>query len=84
MRAAVNETVLGANRNSSVTLPDLRYTTTRNTAFVNASLSLLVARLVAEFGWSSAGTVQQTLNQFGGRQANEGYRYGSLGIAFKL
>ncbi|WP_373064020.1 hypothetical protein [Gemmatimonas sp.] len=84
MRAVVNETVLGANRRSLVELPDLRYTTTRNTVFVNGSLGLGLARLVGEYGWSSEGTVRETVNQFGGRKADEGYRYGSLGIAFRF
>ena len=84
MRASVNETVLATNQRFIVDLPDLRYTTTRNTAFVNASLGLGLARLVAEYGWSGEGTVQETINQFGGRKADEGYRYGSLGIAFRF
>ncbi len=84
MRAAVNETVLGANQRFSVALPDLRYSTTRNTAFVNGSLGLGIARIVGEYGWSSQGTIRETLNQFGGRKTDEGYRYGSLGIAFRL
>lgn len=84
MRASVNETVLGTSQRFLVQLPDLRYTTTRNTAFVNASLGLGIARLVGEYGWSSEGTVRETVNQFGGRKADEGYRYGSLGIAFRL
>ena len=84
MRASVNETVLGINQRFSVVLPDLRYTTKRNTAFVNASLGLGVARLIGEYGWSGEGTVRETINQFGGRKADEGYRYGSLGIAFRF
>jgi hypothetical protein len=84
MRASVNETVLGANQRFLVGLPDLRYTTTRNTAFVNASLGLGLARLVGEYGWSSEGTIQETVNQFGGRKADEAYRYGSIGIAFRF
>ena len=84
MRASVNETVFGINQRFSVLLPDLRYTTKRNTAFVNASLGLGIARLVGEYGWSSEGTVRETVNQFGGRKADEGYRYGSLGIAFRF
>lgn len=84
MRASVNETVLGTNQRFLVELPNLRYTTTRNTAFVNASLGLGLARLVGEYGWSSEGTVRETVNQFGGRKADEGYRYGSLGIAFRF
>ncbi len=84
MRASVNETVLAANQRFVVALPDLRYKTRRNTAFANASLGLGIARVVAEYGWSSAGTVQETINQFGGRKADEGYRYGSLGLAFRF
>lgn len=84
MRASVNETVLGTSQRISVSLPDLRYATTRNTAFANVSLGLGLARLVGEYGWSSQGTVQETINQFGGRKADEGYRYGSIGIAFRL
>jgi hypothetical protein len=84
MRASVNETIVGTNQRFLVQLPNLRHKTTRNTAFVNASLGLGIARLVGEYGWSSAGTVMQTVNQFGGREAGEGYRYGSLGIAFRL
>jgi len=84
MRASVRETVLGTTRSALVELSDLRYTTTRNTAFVNASLGLGIARLVGEYGWSSAGTVRETVNSFGGRKADEGYRYGSLGIAFRF
>lgn len=84
MRTSVNEPVLGTNQRFVVALPDLRYTTTRNTAFVNASLGLGLARIVGEYGWSSTGTVQETINQFGTRTAGEGYRYGSLGIAFRL
>ncbi len=84
MRASVRETVLGNTRSAVVELPDLRYKTTRNTAFANLSLGLGIARLVGEYGWSSAGTVRETVNQFGGRKADEGYRYGSLGIAFRF
>jgi hypothetical protein len=84
MRAAVNETVLGTNQRTTVTLSNLRSKVTRNTAFVNASFGLLVARIVGEFGWSSAGTIEQTVNQFGGRQANEGYRYGSVGVTVRF
>ncbi|QJR35256.1 hypothetical protein [Gemmatimonas groenlandica] len=84
MRASVNETVLATNQRFLVQLPDLRYTTTRNTAFVNASIGLGLARVVGEYGWSGEGTVRETVNQFGGRKADEGYRYGSLGIAFRF
>ena len=84
LRASVNETVRGTTQRFLVTLPDLRYTTTRHTAFLNASLGLGIARVVGEYGWSSQGTIQETVNQFGGRKADEGYRYGSLGIAFRL
>lgn len=84
LNAVVNESVLGTNQRYQVSLPDLRYTTTRSTAFVNASLGLGIARIVGEFGFSGEGTVQQTVNRFGDRKTDEGYRYGSLGIAFRF
>lgn len=83
--AVVNEATAPVGlRRAAVALPSLEDKVTRSTAFVNASLGLIVARIVAEFGWSSAGTVRQTVNTFGGRQANEGYRYGSIGITARF
>lgn len=55
----------------------------RNTAFFNLSVGLPRAQLVGEMGWSSKGEIQQTVNSFDGRQANDGYRYYSLGFGFR-
>ena len=84
LRAIVNETVQGTPARASLTFPTLREKVTRNTAFVNGSFGLPVARIVAEYGRSSAGTLRQTLNTFGGRQANETYTYGSVGITVRF
>lgn len=84
MQASLTESVRGTPQQVRVALSDLRSTVSRNTAFVNASFGLLMVRLVGEYGWSSAGTVQQTVNQFGGREANGGYRYGSLGVTVRF
>mgnify|MGYP000349333776 CR=1 FL=1 len=82
--AVVNETVLGTAQRATVSVPLLAEKISRNTAFVNLSLNLVFARLVAEAGWSSAGEKRPTLNTFGGRTANEGYRYGSLGLTTRF
>ena len=82
--AAVNESVGGSPQRAAVSLPSLRTRTVRNTAFVNASFSLLIARLVGELGWSSAGAIEQTTNRFGSRQANEAYGYGSVGLTLRF
>lgn len=84
LRATVNEQGLGTSRLFNASLPDLRTTVTRNTAFVNASLNLVILRLVGEYGWSSAGERLNMVNTFGGRQANEGYRYGSVGLTVRF
>jgi hypothetical protein len=84
LSAVVNETVAGVPQRASISTPLLAERVTRNTAFVNVSLSFIVTRLVAEYGWSSAGASRATLNRFGGRQANEGYRYGSLGLTTRF
>jgi len=84
MRAVVNEAGLPGGSRQTVELTGLREATTRKTAFVNASFSLLVLRIVGEFGWSSAGTLRETVNTFGGRSANEGYRYGSIGLSARF
>ncbi len=85
LSATVNDAAapVGQKR-ASIALPSLTEKVSRSTAFVNASLGLIVARIVAEFGWSSAGTVRQTVNTFGGRKANEGYRYGSIGMTTRF
>jgi hypothetical protein len=82
--AVVNETVQGVPLRAQVQLFDLRNSVTRNTAFVNASLGLLAARIVGELGWSAAGDKDPTTNTFDGRMANEGYRYGSLGVTLRF
>jgi hypothetical protein len=84
LRATVNETVLGNPQQFTASLPALRTRTSRNTAFVNASLNLVLARLVAEYGWSTSGESLNTLNTFGTHQANEGYRYGSVGLSVRF
>lgn len=82
--AVVNETVLNQQARALVSLSGLRNKVTRNTAFVNASLGLKIARIVGEFGYSAAGEKDPTTNTFDGRAANEGYRYGSLGITVRF
>ena len=84
INAVVNETVAGTAQRATVTLPLLAEQVTRNTAFANLSVSILISRLVAEVGWSAKGDARPTLNSFGGRQANEGYRYGSLGFTTRF
>lgn len=84
MSAVVNETVLGTPQRGSAQLLGLHEKTVRKTAFVNASFSFVAFRIVGEYGWSSAGSVRETVNSFGGRSANEGYRYGSLGITARF
>lgn len=84
MNAAVNESVLGVNQRYAVSLADMRTKVERNTVFVNASFGVLAARVVGEFGWSSEGDAILAVNQFGGRKANEGYRYGSLGLTVRF
>lgn len=82
--AVVNETVLNQPTRAQIALFGLRNTVTRNTAFVNLSLGLGIARLVGEVGWSAAGESDPTTNTFDGRLANEGYRYGSLGLTVRF
>jgi hypothetical protein len=84
MSAAVNESVLGVPARASAALPNMRSKVTRNTTFVSASFGLPIVRIVGEFGWSSAGDLEPTVNAFGGRQTNEGYRYGTFGLAFRI
>ena len=84
INAVVNETVARTAQRATVTLPLLAEKVTRNTAFANVSVSILITRLDAEVGWSAKGEARPTLNSFGGRQANEGYRYGSLGFTTRF
>jgi hypothetical protein len=84
MRGVVNEGVGGAALRTQVELSGLRNEVSRNTAFINASFGLSITRIVAEYGWSSAGDIEQTVNQFGGKRANDAYRYGSLGVTVRF
>ena len=84
VEAVVNEAVLGQTASARVQLSGLRNAVTRNTAFVNLSLGLGIARLVGEVGWSAAGQSDPTTNTFDDRLANEGYRYGSLGLTVRF
>ncbi len=82
--AIINETVSGVPVRGQANLADLRDETNRNTAFVNVALGLAMAQVVFEVGQSQAGTLRETLNVFGDRQANEAYRYGSVGIGIRF
>ena len=84
LQALVNETVQGTSGRAVIAFPTLREEATRNTAFVNASIGVPMARLVVEYGRSSAGTLRETLNTFGGRRANEAYTYGSVGVTVRF
>ena len=84
VQGVVNETLLNQPVRAQVSLSALRNTVTRNTAFVNASLGLWIARLVGEIGWSGKGEADPTLNTFDGRKANDGYRYGSIGVLVRF
>jgi hypothetical protein len=56
---------------------------TRTNYFVNVSMSVLVAKIVAEVGQSTGGTVT-TFNSFDGSQPAGARTYGSLGVRFGL
>jgi len=84
VKAVINDAVSGGNQRGALSLPFLAEKVSRNNAFVNASFSVLVTRVVAEFGWSASGPARTLLNSFGGRSANEGYRYGSLGLTTRF
>jgi len=84
LEAIVNETVQGTPVRGMLSANDLRFTATRTTVFANLSLGLPIAQLVLEVGQSRAGDLRQTTNSFGNRQANEAYRYGSLGVGLRF
>lgn len=84
LRAIVNETVQGAPGRAEVSFPELHEKVSRTTAFANVSLGVPVARVVLEYGRSNAGGLRETLNEFGGRKANEAYTYGSLGVTIRF
>jgi hypothetical protein len=56
---------------------------TRTNYFLNVTMNMLVARLTAEVGQSTGGTVN-TFNTFSGSQAAGARTYGSLGVRFGL
>lgn len=64
-------------------LIDQRQSLTRTNYFLNASFSLLVAKLTAEVGQSTGGKVT-TYNTFSGSQPEGTRTYGSLGVRFGL
>ncbi len=82
--ATLNERVSGQPVRAVVVTGLLEERTSRNTAFLNLSLGLPFAQLVLEVGQSQAGDIRETINTFGDRRANEGYRYGSLGFGFRF
>lgn len=84
MSATANETLLGAPVRATIALPTLQSKVTRTTAFVSASLGLPIVRIVGELGASRAGDLVPTLNAFGGRRANDRYRYGTVGLALRF
>jgi hypothetical protein len=84
LRALVNESVPGGAGRAEISFPTLSEQVTRNTVFVNASIGAPIARFVVEYGRSSAGTLRETINTFGGRRANEAYTYGSLGVTVRF
>lgn len=84
MSGVVRETILSTPVSASVALPNMRQKVSRNTAFVSASVGIAMLRLVGEVGWSGAGDKQGTLNTFGGHSANDGFRYGSIGLATRF
>lgn len=82
--SGINAVVNESGQRLTVAFPTLTETTTRNTAFLNASFGISAARLVAEYGRSSAGDARETLNTFGDRSANEAYTYGSVGVTIRF
>lgn len=84
VQGIVNESVGTTPQRAVIVLDGVRNQVTRSTAFVNASLSLLILRVVAEYGVSSAGAAPVVTNRFGDRTPNESYRYGSLGVTMRF
>ncbi len=78
--AVVNEQISGVPQRGTGSLTGLDESVKRSSAFVNASFSLLVFRVVGEFGWSKEGPERPTVNTFGSKKPNDGYRFGSLGL----
>ncbi len=84
IEAIVNESVQGIPARAVVTASDLRDDTRRGNAFVNVAFGLAMAQAVLEVGQSRAGPIRETLNTFGDRRANEGYRYASFGVGIRF
>jgi len=84
VQGIVNESVANTPQRAVVVLDGMQNQVTRSTAFVNASFSLLILRVVAEYGVSSAGAAPVVTNRFGNRTPNEGYRFGSVGITMRF
>ena len=84
VNAVVNETRVNVSTRTAITFPTFNEAVTRNSVFANASFGLFAARVVAEFGRSSAGTLRETLNTFGTHHANEAYSYESLGVTVRF
>ena len=84
VRGSVSESLAGVSQRAIVTLDGLSNRVTRSTAFVNASFSLVVLRIVAEYGVSAAGATPTVTNRFDDRTPNEAYRYGSIGVSMRF
>lgn len=67
--------------NTTVTVPGTSQSLTRTNYFLDASLNLLVAKLTAEIGQVSGGTVN-TWNTFQSGRADKSQTYGSVGFRF--
>jgi hypothetical protein len=80
VRASVGAPTLAR---TSSNLLDQAQNLTRTNYFVNASFSLLVAKITAEVGQSTGGTVS-TFNTFQGSQPDGARTYGSVGVRFGL
>jgi hypothetical protein len=80
VRASVGAPTLAR---TSGNLLDQAQNLTRTNYFVNATFSLLVAKITAEVGQSTGGTVT-TFNTFQGSQADGTRTYGSVGVRFGL
>jgi hypothetical protein len=72
---------VGTRYNTAVVGPSQELT--RTNYFLNVSLNMLLAKLTAEVGQSTGGTVS-TFNSFSGSQPAGARTYGSLGLRFGL
>ena len=76
--ATVNGT-LPTNFSKSIAVPGTVQTLTRTNYFVDANINLLIAKLTAEVGQVSGGTVN-TYNTFEAGRADKSQTYGALGF----